>query len=116
MTDNLRATLVSAIQPIVPIRLSEAETNDYPFAVYDMTSEQLRDKDGVYGYSGATRISVVSESFDEADAIRASIEAAVDSAFVRPDYFSRLQSVEKDCIQGVWIIELNYILKQYKTY
>ena len=116
MTESLRTQLVSLLTTAgVTIRLSEDESKDYPFVTYEMTVNPLRDKDGVYGFSGGTYIRSVSEVFEEADALRVTIEEAIESGMGMNNatFGSRLVSIDKDCVSGVWTIELYYLLRQY---
>ena len=116
MTESLRTQLVSLLTAAgVVIRLSEDEARTYPFATYEMTVTPVMDKDGVYKYVGETYIRVVSEDFDEADQIRANIEAAIELGMgYGAVYSSRLINSNKDCVNGVWTLELYYSLTQWQ--
>ncbi len=116
MTESLRTQLVSILADAgVDVRLSEDETKVYPFVTYEMTVNPVRDKDGVCKYVGETYVRVVSDKFSEADAIRETVEAAVEGAMgYGEQYCSRLISSDKDCVNGVWTIELYYTLAQYQ--
>lgn len=116
MTENLRTMLVSLLTEAgVEVRLSEDEAKAYPFATYEMTVTPAMDKDGVYKYVGETYIRVVSEDFDEADQIRADIEAAIEAGMGHGEaYGSRLINSDKDCVSGVWTLELFYTLTQWQ--
>lgn len=113
MTDSLRAKLVYACRNICPMVLSEDETKVYPYAVYDITSTPQMDKDGVYAFFGDTTIRVVSNDKSEADETVASIKSAIETAF-RDGHSNFVPgNFSKDCQEGIWTIEMNYILKQY---
>ena len=116
MTENLRTQLVSLLTDAgVEVRLSEDETKDYPFVTYEMTVNPVTDKDGVYKFVGETYIRVVSEDFDEADQIRAAVEEAVELGMGHGAvYSSRLVNSNKDCVSGVWTLELDYTLTQWQ--
>lgn len=115
MTESLRTQLVALLTAAdVDIRLSEDETEEYPFATYEMTVTPVMNKDGVYKYVGETYIRVVSDDFDEADALRAVVESAVQTGMgFDPVFSSRLINSNKDCVNGVWTLELYYSLAQY---
>ena len=115
MTESLRTQLVRLLTSAqVEIRLSEDETQEYPFATYEMTVEPVMDKDGVCKFIGDTYIRVVSDDFSEADALRATVEGAVETGMGHgTTYSSRLISSDKDCVNGVWTLELYYTLAQY---
>jgi len=116
MTESLRTQLVSLLTAAgVEVRLSEDEAMTYPFATYEMTVTPVMDKDGVYKYVGETYIRVVSEDFDEADQIRANIEAAIELGMgYGAVYSSWLINSNKDCVNGVWTLELYYSLTQWQ--
>ncbi len=113
MTESLHTQLESVLSAAgVDIVLSEAETNGYPFVTYEMTVNPVRSKDGVHSFTGLTTIRIVSDDFDDADALRATVEAAVEG-MAGSTYSVRLTAVDKDCLDGIWTIELNYTLKQF---
>ena len=113
MIDSLRSKLVDTLAGIIDLHLSEAEENSYPYAVYDLTSSPLMDKDGVYAYSGDTTIRIVGDVFKEIDDIRSQVESAILSQMHGEVFSSRLNDVTKECTGGIWTIELTYTLKQY---
>jgi hypothetical protein len=115
MTESLRTQLVSLLTTAgVNVRLSEDETEEYPFATYEMTVTPVMNKDGVCKYVGETYIRVISDDFDEADALRAVVESAVQTGMGFGQVFSsRLINSNKDCVNGVWTLELYYSLAQY---
>lgn len=116
MTDSLRTQLRSILASAgVEARLSEDEKKGYPFVTYEMTSNPVRDKDGVCKFVGETYVRVVSDKFDEADDLRVVVEAAIEEGMgYGVQYCSRLISTDKDCVNGVWTIELYYSLAQYQ--
>ena len=115
MTENLRDKLVAVLSDAdVAVALSEAETQGYPFVTYEMTVTPVYDKDGPYKYVGQTYVRVVSDDFDQADELAGTVMGAVASGFGRGVYYaSRLVSVDKDCANDIWTIELYYSLSQY---
>lgn len=112
MTDSLRAILVYACKDVCPLVLSEDEVKTYPYAVYDMTTAPLQDKDSIYAFVGDTRVRVVSNDKSEADTKVAALQTAI-LALRNETIFTKLVDVNKECVEGIWIIEMNYILKQY---
>jgi hypothetical protein len=134
MTNHLHTQLVSTLTSAgVDPALSEAEIDSYPYVTFELPVEYRYNKDGVYKLVGNLTIRSVSDDFDEADSLRASIESAIASGFdgspvnimSEPEdpeetptvlevvyYTARLTDVRKDCTDGVWVIELDYILNQ----
>lgn len=161
MTETLHTYLVSTLRAAgVSPALSEDEIDSYPYVTFELPVEYRYNKDGVYKIVGNLTIRSVSDVFDEADTLRASIEEAIAEGFdgtpvipsvevpdtaqeeavadevLEPDpedepipeapaeddtpsdpvtgtiYTARLTDVRKDCMDGVWVIELDYILNQ----
>lgn len=113
MTDSLRAKLVYICKDACPLVLSEDEVDGFPYAVYDMTTTALSDKDGVYAFSGDCKIRVVSNDKEEADTAASSIQSAIASGFRDSSFFNIPGESTKECTNGIWTIEINYTLKQY---
>lgn len=113
MTDSLREKLNSVLSPLCDVHLSEAEVDNYPYVVVDLPTTPLRDKDGIYGFSGEARIRVVGDDFDICDGISGNIADAIAREMHDDVFYSILRDIDKECVDGVWTIELNYTLKQY---
>jgi len=113
MTDSLRDILVYICKDVCPMVLSEDETEQYPYAVFDMTTSPLIDKDGVFAYTGDCKIRVVSNNPDDVDTKAAAIQSAITSSMRSSTLFSRLDDSTKECVDGIWTYEMNYTLKQY---
>lgn len=113
MIDSLRAKLVSVCKSVCQIVLSEDEAEGYPYAVYDMTTVPMLDKDGVCAFSGDCKIRVVSDKKNEADTTAIALQAAIAAQMRSSAFNSRLDDVTKDCVDNLWTIEHNYTLKQY---
>ena len=111
MTESIGTKLTSLCKNVCPFFLAEAETESYPYAVYEQTSQEWRTKDGVYQITADSVIRVYDKVFDsaqqKADAIRAALDANADG-----QYIIRHRSTTKDCQEGVWSIEMNFFVKQ----
>ena len=82
MTENLHNHLVSTLRAEgVNPALSEDEIDSYPYVTFELPVEYRYNKDGVYKIVGNLTIRSVSDDFDEADALRASIEEAIAAGF-----------------------------------
>ena len=114
MTEYLHTKLVDTLKAhgINPA-LSEDEIDSYPYVTFELPVEYRYTKDGPYKIVGNLTIRSVSDDFDEADVLRAGIESAIGEGFTAP-YSARLTDVRKDCMDGIWVIELDYILNQYE--
>ena len=189
MTEYLHTKLVDTLKAhSINPALSEDEIDSYPYVTFELPVEYRYTKDGPYKIVGNLTIRSVSDDFDEADALRAAIETAIDGGFngvgsdteeaeeANPDvvdvdeadtvevtetepepadeedpedpdtpipddpedpepgsqeipvdsedpetedpvvegvYSARLTDIRKDCMDGIWVIELDYILNQY---
>ena len=113
MTDSLRDKLVNVLADVVPIYLSEADTEAYPWAVCDMTTHPVQDKDGVCGYTGDATIRLVGQDPGALDTLRSSVESAIATGMHDSTFGSWLISTDKECVEDLWTIELNYTLKQH---
>lgn len=115
MTENLHTYLVSTLNDseIYPA-LSEDEIDSYPYVTFELPCEYSYTKDGPFKIVGNLTIRSVSDDFDQADALRAGIEESISGGFTGPAYTARLMDLRKDCTDGVWVIELDYILTQYE--
>lgn len=111
MKELIGQKLNEIISPIVPFFLSEAETSNYPFSVYNADIQPYYNKDGIYRYRASVNLNVVSNDFDDADAIANAIIAAIDEDMTG-NFSASLQSMNKDCSEGIWAIEVNYIINQ----
>lgn len=117
MIERIGIRLTELMEDIVPINLSEAETDTYPYATYEQTPTYLHSKDG-----GALRIrsEVVIHIYDKdfsvaegkMDLVISSLETNMHDA----TFGAYLRTVDKDCSTGVWDIELNYTIVQYQDY
>lgn len=115
MTESLHTQLVSVLNAAqVYPALSEDEIEGYPYVTFELPVEYRYTKDGPYRIAGNLTIRSVSDDFDEADTLRSSIEEAIAEGFTGPTYTARLTDVRKDCMDGIWVIELDYILNQYE--
>lgn len=113
MTENLHTHLVSVLNDAdVKPALSEDEIDSYPYVTFELPVSYRYDKDGAYRIDGNLTIRSVSDDFDEADGLRSGIEAAIAEGFDGTTYSARVTDVRKDCMDGVWVIELDYLLKQ----
>ena len=110
MTESIGTMIVTRVGSTIPLYLAEAETKTYPYAVYEMTAEEYRTKDGVYKITAEPRIRVYDKDFDVADAKAVAIRTALEIA--SDQYIVQFRSQNKNCTDGVWEIELVYFVKQ----
>ena len=111
MTESIGEKLTTLCGSLVPFYLSEAETESYPYAVYEQTTQEFRTKDGVYKITADSYIRIYSKSFDEAQAKADLIRSALDNS-QDGQYIIRHRTTTKECMEDVWVIELLYFVKQ----
>lgn len=114
MTERIGIQFTSVVSPLVSLFLEEAETETYPYAVYNYDVTPVETKDGVVGLSSELTCSVVSDDFDEAEAIADNIAKAVASSMRSGDFFAYHRSTGCSCEEGIWQINLTYNIKQCK--
>ena len=113
MADYTIATkLTEVCASIVPFYLSEAESEDYPYAAYDAAYEKPRTKDGVYKTVGDVTIHVVSNDFDEADEISEDIQSAVETSMNSDGFTAKFIELIKSCVEGIWTLDIRYSITQ----
>lgn len=114
MTERIGKRLTEVISPIVPVSLSEAETESYPYASYSYTPEAKRTKDGIVGYRANATITVVSSDFDEAHDIKNSIVSAIESQMRGDGIYAAVGDWSPACDEGIWTINISVIINQSK--
>ena len=114
MTESIGTKLSTLLASIVPLNLAEAATEAYPYAVYDQTLSYNRTKDAVDSITANTEIHVYSKIFSEANTIAGSIITKLETDMRDATYVATLRTVDKDCVSGIWDIQLNYTIKQLK--
>ncbi len=117
MTESIANMLTAQCKNILPFYLSEAETEDYPYAVFEYTPQEFRTKDGVYKITAEVYIRVYSNDSDEAATKAAAICGALDTFASDAlnnagKYILELRASSDTCVEGVWRYELQYFVKQ----
>lgn len=112
MTEQIGQKLVTTIGSIIPTFYSEAETETYPYCKYKQTLTMGVTKDEVYKIESACEVSIVSDSFDEADQKSSQVQTAIANGMTSGQFWSRLLTMAKECVDGIWTITLSYNIKQ----
>jgi hypothetical protein len=117
MIESIGTRLTSLMAEILPINLSEAETNTYPYATYEQTPTRLQGKDGeTLRIRSEVVIHIYDKVFSTAEGKKDLVAAAIASNMHDDTFGASLRTVNKDCSTGVWDIEMNYTIVQYKDY
>lgn len=112
MTETIGEQITSLCTDLVPTFYSEAETESYPYMVYDQVVTEHRTKDGVYKLTSEVELKVVSNDFDEADDAASAVADCIDSFMNEDPYTARKGMVSKDCVEQIWTIQMNYTITQ----
>lgn len=117
MNESIGIRLEDLISPILPINLSEAETDTYPYATYAQTPVFVYDKDGnALRIRSEVAVHIYDRSFGTAEEKCGLVTAAIAGAMHDGTFGATLRTVNKDCTEGVWDFELNYTIIQFKDY
>ena len=109
-------SICGASQDSIRLFLSEAECEDYPYAVYEADYTPYYDKDGVYKIVGDVTIRAYSKDSSEAETLAASIDTLILANFASGGYTVRqLSQLKKDCLQETWSVAYTYRITQFRT-
>lgn len=117
MTENIGTLLLSmcGAQNIV-LYLSEAESENYPYAVYDADYVPSYDKDGVYKIVADIEVKAYAKKAETAQNIADAINSIILTNFSSGGYTVRqLSQLKKDCLQETWSVGYQYRITQYRT-
>lgn len=114
MIERIGKKLTEVITPIVPLNLSEAETEEYPYASYSYVPEPKRTKDGIVGYRASAEVTIVSNDFDEAHGIKNDIVDAIESRMRTDGIYATVEEWEPECVEGLWHIDITVLINQNK--
>lgn len=93
---------------------SEAQTEDYPYAVYSSAVTPIYTKDGIHHYEASVTVTVYAQDLDTINPIAEAILADVRDNMNDGQYFSRQLSDSSDCVDEVWSREMSFTIKQYR--
>lgn len=116
MTERIGIRLAELIDPIVPFFLSEAETDEYPYAVYDMDVSPRMVKDRVYKFTADVSIEVYGKDPDQVKDISDGIRSVIEEEMRGDTFFATLVTFSDQRQEGLWISRLDYTINQKKEY
>ena len=102
----------AAASEIAPTYLAEAETDEYPFIVYNQSLSPDFSKDGIVAIHSQLEATVVDRDPDHAEEIAGLLAAAMRNNMA--NYSVRPDSLSRDCTDGIWEITLTWIIIQDK--
>ena len=119
MKENIGSTLKTLCagqQKPITLFLSEAESEDYPYAVYDADYTPYYDKDGVYKIVAEVSVRGYSKDHVEAETLASAIDDLILSSFASGCYTVRqVSQLKKECLQETWSVAFQYRITQYRT-
>lgn len=119
MTENIGKRLqdlCSAAESPIVLYLSEAESDSYPYAVYEADYVPSYDKDGVYKIVGDLTVRAYAKMAEAAQEVADAIDAIILTNFSSGNYTVRqLSQLKKDCLQETWSVGYQYRITQFRT-
>lgn len=112
MRDTISEQFFSAMDGIVPVFLSEAETEVYPYAVYRSTVSTRYTKDGPNSAYSVLTCDVYGKDYDECYGIADAINDAVEEKMNTDEFHSQLYECTASCTGGTWDITMTFHIKQ----
>lgn len=113
MTESIGIRVTEIASRYVDIYLSEAATEEYPYAVYTSEVAPVYSKDGIHHYQADVVITVYDKDLEVVNPIAEHIRRDIADTMSGGAYSSRLLRDRSDCIEDVWFRELTYSINQY---
>lgn len=113
MTESIGIKINELASRFVDVYLAEAETEEYPYAVYTSSVVPVYTKDGVQRYQAEVTIIIYAKDLDIINPIASDIQQAIASHMSGGQYSSRQLRDYSDCTDGVWSRELLFTINQY---
>ena len=114
MKETIGIRLTEILSRHVDFYLAEAETEDYPYAVYSSDITPVYSKDGIHHYQAIVTITVYAKDLDAVNPICDKIKSSIDDAMTQNGYAARLTRDTPDCFEGIWSRALDYTINQYQ--
>ena len=99
-----------AVRGIAPCYLSEAETEEYPYIVYESPIVMRLDKDGVQAYESSLRATIIADDPNVAENIAGLVALAVKRNMASYGVFP--ETLDRNCNSGIWQIDLTWTIRQ----
>ena len=114
MKDTIGIRLTELASQHVDFYFSEAQTEEYPYAVYTAPSVPVYTKDGIHHYESTVTIIVYDTDLQRVNGIADAIANDIAMHMNGGQYASRMMNDATDCSDEVWSRELSYTIKQYR--
>lgn len=102
------------VSGIVPLSLSEAEVDTFPYAVYEHFPTYVTDKTSRMPYKAVSELECVvyGKDFDELAILAERVISDVISGMNSNGFSASLSRTYKDCEQGIWAVQLDFRITQ----
>ena len=114
MKETIGIRLTELTSQYVDLYFAEAQTEEYPYAVYTSYVTPVYTKNGIHHYESALTVTVYAKDLDRVNAIAEHVKSAVIYDMNDGQYASRLLSDNSDCTDEVWSREMSFTIKQYR--
>lgn len=114
MKETIGIRLTELASEYVSFFFSEAQTEDYPYAVYTSSVTPVYTKDGIHHYEAYVTVTVYANELEIVNPIAEHIASAINNDMNDGQYFSRQNSDSSDCTDEVWSREMVFTIKQYR--
>jgi len=112
MTEQIGERITEVVGALLPCYYAEAEANEYPFAVYSQVVTHHFSKDGIYKIESDLSLNIVSNVYEDAKDYASQAMDAIASGANDDQFTSRVLSVVEDCQEGIWVITIEYNIRQ----
>lgn len=93
-----------------PTYLAEAESDEYPYIVYNQNIITVRTKDGVQAYSSNLTATIYAADPNTAEDLAEDVAYAVSHYMTSYSVFP--ETLNRNCTNGIWEFELTWIIRQ----
>lgn len=114
MKETIGIRLNELASEYVTLYFSEAQTEEYPYAVYTSPVTPVYTKDGIHHYEASVTVTVFDKILDQVNEISEHIRAAVIRNMNDGQYASRIENDTTGCTDEVWSREIFFTIKQYR--
>ena len=114
MKDTIGIRLTELASKHADFYFSEAQTEEYPYAVYTAPSTPVYTKDGIHHYEADVTVTVYDVNLQRANGIADAIASNIAVSMNDGQYASRMTSDATDCSDEVWSREMRFTIKQYR--
>lgn len=113
MNNTIGEALVTLLDGVVDIRLSEESADRRPYAVYAIDVSPTVIKGGVAKLSGTMTIDIYADTYDALEGIAQAVRQKVQEGLQNRQYRHQQTSSGAECVDGVWHWSLVYNVGQY---